>query len=177
MADLPKSATAPPQPDADDAMRKDAMRKSGAGACTSPGLYTNLMCNVVQPVGLPAAVLARSSTCNATRRLTPEQSRLAEYFDRVLAKAQAGKDPFREPPKARRRSTDAEAIDPDLETVGRVLEGSKLYVISALFIISSSCSLILAKVHRHCVISRKQNCHIQSHGPLLSRQLTARYQL
>jgi hypothetical protein len=62
-------------------------------------------------------------------------------------------DPFREPPKPRRRSTEAEAIDPDLETVGRVLEGSKLYVISALFIVSSSCSLILAKVDRICKMS------------------------
>lgn len=122
------------------------------------------MCNAVQPIGLLAAVLARSSTCNATQRLTRKQSRLAEYFDRVLAKAQAGKDPFREPPKPRRRSTDAEAIDPDLETVGRVLEGSKLYVISALFIISSSSSLILAKVHRHCKMSRKHNLSVCTSG-------------
>ena len=35
--------------------------------------------------------------------------------------------------------------DPDLETVGRVLEGSKLYVISAAFVLASSCSPILAK--------------------------------
>ena len=64
----------------------------------------------------------------------------------MLKKAQAGKDPFIEPPRPRRKATDAEELDPDLETVGRVLEGSKLYVISALFIISSSCSLVFAKV-------------------------------
>ena len=64
----------------------------------------------------------------------------------MLKKAQAGKDPFREPPRPRRKITDAEEVDPDLETVGRVLEGSKLYVMSALFIICSSCSLVLAKV-------------------------------
>ncbi len=64
----------------------------------------------------------------------------------MLKKARAGKDPFIEPPRPRRKATDAEDLDPDLETVGRVLEGSKLYVISALFIISSSCSLVFAKV-------------------------------
>lgn len=64
----------------------------------------------------------------------------------MLKKAKAGKDPFKEPPRPRRKITDAEEVDPDLATVGRVLEGSKLYVISALFIISSSCSLVLAKV-------------------------------
>jgi len=77
-----------------------------------------------------------------------------DYFDRVLQKAQAGKDPFREPPRPRRRSTDAEAVDPDLETLGRVLEGSKLYFISALFIISSSCSLVLAQVILHPLFLR-----------------------
>ena len=69
----------------------------------------------------------------------------AEYFDKILAKAQAGKDPFREPPRPRRKSAEAEMADPDLETVGRVLEGSKLYVISAAFVLASSCSPILAK--------------------------------
>lgn len=82
--------------------------------------------------------------------LLPKDSRpssvASDYFDKVLKKAQAGKDPFIEPPRPRRKATDAEKLDPDLETVGRVLEGSKLYVISALFIISSSCSLMFAKV-------------------------------
>ena len=41
-------------------------------------------------------------------------------------------------------------MDPDLETVGRVLEGSKLYVISALFVLASSCSPILAKATPPC---------------------------
>ena len=41
-------------------------------------------------------------------------------------------------------------VDPDLETVGRVLEGSKLYIISALFVLASSCSPILAKATFPC---------------------------
>ena len=89
---------------------------------------------------------------------------MLDYFDRVLQKAQAGKDPFREPPRPRRRSTDAEAVDPDLETLGRVLEGSKLYFISALFIISSSCSLVLAQVilHSHYLSVLLMHCETES---------------
>ena len=89
------------------------------------------------------------------------RSAASDYFDRVLKKAQAGKDPFKEPPRPRRKPTDAEEMDPDLETVGRVLEGSKLYVISALFIISSSASLVLAKVIR--AFSIRLTCRLYGH--------------
>ncbi|CAL8470893.1 g10435 [Coccomyxa elongata] len=69
----------------------------------------------------------------------------AEYFDKVLSKASAGKDPFLDPPKSRRKPADIEAVDPDIETVGRVLEGIRLYVIGALFLTCASVSLVLVQ--------------------------------
>lgn len=69
----------------------------------------------------------------------------AEYFDKVLARASAGKDPFIEAPKTRKKTQD-EALDPDLETVGRVLEGARLYFVGSVYCISASLSLILLKV-------------------------------
>jgi hypothetical protein len=68
----------------------------------------------------------------------------ADYFDKVLARASAGKDPFIEPPKDKRKPV--EPLDPDIETVGRVLEGARLYFVGATFCISTSLSLVLAKV-------------------------------
>ena len=59
--------------------------------------------------------------------------------------------PFVQPPKSRRKAADLEApTDPDIETVGRVLEGSRLYVIGALFFLSSSVSFVLLQVR--CVM-------------------------
>ncbi|KAK9904192.1 hypothetical protein WJX75_006390 [Coccomyxa subellipsoidea] len=69
----------------------------------------------------------------------------AEYFDKVLSQASAGKDPFLDPPKARFKNADIEALDPDIETVGRVLEGVRLYVIGALFLTCASVSLVLVQ--------------------------------
>ncbi|BDA45514.1 hypothetical protein COCOBI_07-3010 [Coccomyxa sp. Obi] len=69
----------------------------------------------------------------------------AEYFDKVLSKASAGKDPFIDPPKSRRKPADIEAVDPDIETVGKVLEGIRLYVIGALFLTCASVSLVLVQ--------------------------------
>ena len=58
-----------------------------------------------------------------------------------------------QPPKARRRSADVEAVDPDIETVGRVLEGVRLYVFGALFFLSTAVSLVLVQVHLLCTCS------------------------
>lgn len=69
-----------------------------------------------------------------------------EYFESILAKAAAGRDPFIADASARRKPADVEAIDPDMETVGLVLKGTKLYFIGALFFVSLTVRLALASV-------------------------------
>lgn len=66
----------------------------------------------------------------------------------VLATAGAGKDPFLpQPPPLRRPRRDIEAAaDPDLETVGAILEGARLYVLSGLFVAGQAASVVLVKV-------------------------------
>ena len=70
------------------------------------------------------------------------------YFNKVLEKAQAGKDPFAQAPARLRRGADVEALDrdPDLEIVGAVLAGVRLYFIGALFVAASAVSFVLIKV-------------------------------
>ena len=55
----------------------------------------------------------------------------AAYFDKVLKEKTTGADPF---------------LHPDIETVGRVLEGARLYVFGALFLLSTALSLVLVQV-------------------------------
>ena len=65
----------------------------------------------------------------------------------MLATAGAGKDPFQARPPARRARRDPEAAaDPDLETVGALLEGARLYVLSGVYIAGRAASLVLIKV-------------------------------
>lgn len=65
----------------------------------------------------------------------------------VLATAGAGRDPFQaQPPPARPRRMPEPAEDPDLEAVGELLEGARLYVLSALFVAGHAASLVLIKV-------------------------------
>ena len=70
------------------------------------------------------------------------------YFNKVLEKAQAGKDPFVPHPARLRKGADVEALDrdPDLEIVGLVLAGVRLYFIGALFVAASAVSFVLIKV-------------------------------
>ncbi len=68
------------------------------------------------------------------------------YFAKVLAQSNAGKDPFEAPPPPRRERDVESILDPDLETVGAVLEGSRLFVLSALYIASQGASWVLLKV-------------------------------
>lgn len=44
------------------------------------------------------------------------------YFAKVLAQSEAGKDPFKAPPPPARPRDIESILDPDLETVGAVLE-------------------------------------------------------
>ncbi|KAK9829999.1 hypothetical protein WJX72_009133 [[Myrmecia] bisecta] len=75
-----------------------------------------------------------------------------EYFKKVLAQASKGQDPFVPPTvtssssgevPCRKRAKDIEAVDPDLETVGLVLEGVRLHVIRLLFVAAAICSFVL----------------------------------
>jgi hypothetical protein len=91
------------------------------------------------------APLAPSNGDDSQRREALRKAGAA-YFDKVLAKASAGKDPFVQPPGRHRKGGDVEAVDQDLETVGRVLEGVRLYVIGALFVAASAVSFVLIKV-------------------------------
>ena len=69
-----------------------------------------------------------------------------DYFETILAKAAAGRDPFVADAAARRRPADVEAVDPDMETVGLVLKGAKLYFIGTLFIAASTMQLLFVSV-------------------------------
>ena len=70
-----------------------------------------------------------------------------EYLQKVLQQAREGKPLPSVPPSSSRRSfKDVERQDEDLETVGLVLEGSRLYVIGSLFFASYAARLVLAKV-------------------------------
>lgn len=73
------------------------------------------------------------------------------YFAKVLAQSESGKDPFQAPPPPARPRDIESILDPDLETVGAVLEGSRLYVLSALYIASQGASLVLLKVPLACL--------------------------
>ena len=67
----------------------------------------------------------------------------AEYFERVLAQSNRGKEaalPAKEAPPVR------EPYDDTFATVGAVVEGSKLYVLSTLFIVCQSTGMVFTKV-------------------------------
>lgn len=74
-----------------------------------------------------------------------------DYFESILAKAAAGKDPFVADAAERRKSRDLESVDPDMETVGLVLKGSKLYFIGTLFFAATTMRLVLAGVSSRAV--------------------------
>lgn len=69
-----------------------------------------------------------------------------DYFEQVLAKAASGKDPFVADAASRRRTTDVEATDADMETVGLVLQSSKMYILGALFFAATTMRVPLAAV-------------------------------
>ena len=80
----------------------------------------------------------------------PGSAHLILNTAQVLATAGAGRDPFQAqpPPMRPRRAPPAPAEDPDLEAVGQLLEGARLYVLSALFVAGHAASLVLIKVQR-----------------------------
>ena len=69
------------------------------------------------------------------------------YFSKLLAEADKGDNAVTAPPPPpRSRRADLEApFDSDLETVGAVLEGSRLYVLGALYIAGQGASWVLLK--------------------------------
>ena len=82
-------------------------------------------------------------TENAT---TGRPSRQYRYFAKVLAQSKAGRDPFQAPPPPARRRDVESILDPDIREFENVLEGSRLYVLSALYIASQGASWVLLKV-------------------------------
>jgi len=72
----------------------------------------------------------------------------------VPAQANKGKDPYSEPPRGRRRAP-ADAADPDLETVGLVLQGTRLYFLGGVLLAASAASPVLIKARARCVLGQK----------------------
>ena len=95
-----------------------------------------------------------------------------DYFETILAKAAAGRDPFVADAAARRRPADVEAADPDMETVGLVLKGAKLYIIGALFFAATTMRLVLASVSLDDLVSFLGQEPVTSLGKLLLAHLT-----
>ena len=69
----------------------------------------------------------------------------------LQALRKAGRAPFVADAAARRRPADVEALDPDLETFGLVLKGTKLYFLGGLFFAATTLRLVLASVSRYLV--------------------------
>ena len=67
----------------------------------------------------------------------------------VQAQANQGKAPQVEPPRARRRAP-VDMEDPDLETVGLVLEGTRLYFFGGVLLAASAASPVLIKARLQC---------------------------
>ena len=65
-----------------------------------------------------------------------------------MQEASRGVDPFNEAPRPRRPPQDIERVDEDLEAVGAVLAGLRLYFIGALFFAASTAGLVCLKVMR-----------------------------
>ena len=90
--------------------------------------------------------LTNTDAVDAGRKAALKQAG-EEYLQKVLQQAREGKPLSSVPPSSSRRSfKDFERQDEDLETVGLVLEGSRLYVIGSLFFASCAARLVLAKV-------------------------------
>lgn len=83
---------------------------------------------------------------SSTQRIMMLLMPVNRYFAKVLAQSDSGKDRFKAPPPPARPRNIEFILDPDLETVGAVLEGSRLYVLSALYIASQGASWVLLKV-------------------------------
>lgn len=85
------------------------------------------------------------------------------------AQANKGKDPYSEPPRGRRRAP-ADAEDPDLETVGLVLQGTRLYFLGGVLLAASAASPVLIKARARCVLGQKAGQEgTCGHAPLLGR--------
>jgi len=83
-----------------------------------------------------------------------------EYFERVLAEASTGKDPFAPEPISEKNSGKPRSKDrwsglrrqrslkedPDLEAVGAILSGVRMYVLTAVFVLSSGVGFVFFKV-------------------------------
>ena len=85
-----------------------------------------------------------------------------EYFERVLAEASTGKDPFAAEPiedkaakraekqqKEQKRAQRRQRLqneDPDMEAVGAVISGARLYILTAVFVSCTGMGLLFMKV-------------------------------
>lgn len=83
-----------------------------------------------------------------------------EYFERVLAEASTGKDPFAPEPISQKpvsrsgrdkrhqgRRQRPQKEDPDLEAVGAIITGARLYILTALFVGCTGVGFVFMKVN------------------------------
>jgi len=84
----------------------------------------------------------------------------------VPAQANKGKDPYSEPPRGRRRPP-ADAEDPDLETVGLVLQGTRLYFLGGVLLAASAASPVLIKARARCRVLGQRAGQEATCGPAL----------
>ena len=94
--------------------------------------------------------LVQSSSVDAQRK---EQLRKAgkEYFEKALAQAGKGMDPFSgaAPPMTRQQKahqSGGATEDPDVVAFGKIYDSAKLYVYMTLYVICQSASFLLVKV-------------------------------
>jgi hypothetical protein len=106
-----------------------------------------------------------SSEISASEGVEDERKREAlrkagqEYFERVLAEASTGKDPFapeqiteiapqREKRTGATRRARPQREDPDLEAVGAIISGAKLYILTAIFVGCKAAGFVFFKVRQ-----------------------------
>ncbi|KAK9842318.1 hypothetical protein WJX81_006380 [Elliptochloris bilobata] len=92
----------------------------------------------------PATSAASASPGKEDARKEKLRKAGQEYFEKVLAQANQGKQSHIEPPRARRRAP-VDVEDPDLKTVGLVLEGTRLYFFGGVLLAASAASPVLIK--------------------------------
>ena len=135
-------------------MSGQQMRRRGRSSSEQPASSTSHRRATAGPPFPPpqahcSAASARDHARLFLARLRPGvERRLRKAPSQVLATAGAGKDPFQpQPPPARRvRDPEVGAADPDLETVGALLEGSRLYVLSAAYVAGHAAAPVLIAV-------------------------------
>ncbi len=135
-------------------MSGQQMRRRGRSSSEQPASSTSHRRVTHGPPFLPPQAHASAASAPDHTPLDPAwlhpnvDGQIRKAPSQVLATAGAGKDPFQpQPPPARRvRDPEIGAADPDLETVGALLEGSRLYVLSAAYVAGHAAAPVLIAV-------------------------------